>query len=71
LHYQEKEKTLRASLHEVEEAIARFRPEEQRRLLAKLPRLLKLPQTDLAYLKLAEASFQFWENTADAIYDTL
>jgi hypothetical protein len=62
---------MRVSLHDVEQAIARFRPEEQRRLLAELPRLLKLPQTDLAYLKLAEPSFEFWENPDDAIYDTL
>ncbi len=62
---------MRLSLEDVEQAIEHFRPQEQQRLLAELPRLLKLSRVDVAALKLAEPSFQFWENPDDAIYDTL
>ena len=62
---------MRLSLQDVERAIEQFAPEEQRRLLAGLPHLLKISILDFAYLKLAEPSFQFWENPDDAIYDTL
>ncbi len=59
------------SLHDIEQAIEQFPPEDQQRLLAELPRLLKISGVDLAHLKLAESAFQFWENPDDAIYDTL
>ncbi len=59
------------SLREVERAIEQFGPDEQRRLLAALPHLLKISVIDLAHLKVAEPSFQFWENPDDTIYDTL
>ena len=62
---------MRLSLHEVEEAIEQFPPREQRQLLSELPKLLKISGADFASLKLAESSFQFWENPDDAIYDTL
>lgn len=62
---------MRLSLQDVEQAIEQFPPEEQRRLLAELPHLLKISGADFAALKLAELSFQFWENPDDAIYDTL
>jgi hypothetical protein len=62
---------MRVSIEEVEQAIAQFPHEEQRRLLAELPGLLKFSPADFAYLKLAESSFHFWENPDDAIYDTL
>ena len=62
---------MRLSLEDVEQAIEQFAPEEQQRLLVELPKLLKISDTDLAYLKLAEPSFLFWENPDDAIYDTL
>ena len=62
---------MRLSLADVEQAIEHFPLQEQQRLLAELPRLLKISSADLAYLKLAEPSFQFWENPDDAIYDTL
>jgi len=32
---------------------------------------MHLSFANVAYLKLAESSFQFWENSDDAIYDTL
>ena len=59
------------SLQEVERAIEQFAPDEQRRLLAELPQLLKIPQMDVALMKLAEPAFRFWDNPDDAIYDTL
>lgn len=59
------------SLSEVERAIKKFEPEKQRKLLIKLPRLLKIKLEDLELLKLAEQSFKFWENKEDSIYDTL
>jgi len=62
---------MRLSLHEVEQAIEQFPPEDQQRLLTELPRLLKISGVELAYLKLAEQSFRFWDNSDDAIYDTL
>ena len=62
---------MRLSLQAVEHAIEQFPAQEQQKLLAELPRLLKISKGELAYLKLAEPSFQFWENPDDAIYDTL
>ena len=59
------------SLQDVEHAIEQFPPEDQRRLLAELPHLLKISGQDFWFLRLAEPSFQFWENPDDTIYDTL
>ena len=59
------------SLLEVDRAIKKFEPEKQRKLLIKLPQLLKIKLEDIELLKLAESSFSFWENKEDAIYDTL
>jgi len=59
------------SLSEVERAIKRFTPEKQRKLLIKLPSLLKLKKEELYLLKIAEKSFKFWENKSDSIYDNL
>ena len=59
------------TLQDVEEAIQQFPPKEQQRLLSELPRLLKISAANLALLNLAEPSFQFWENSDDAIYDRL
>ena len=59
------------SLEEIERAIAKASPARQRRLLKNLPRLLKIAKADLAFLKVAENSFDFWNNPEDAIYDRL
>ena len=59
------------SLKEIEQAILNAEPEEQKRLLGDLPHLLKIPAPDLALLKIAEPSFDFWNNTDDLIYDQL
>jgi len=62
---------MRVSLQDVEQAIQQFPPEEQRKLLAELPHLLKISATESADLKLVEPSFAFWDNPDDAVYDTL
>ena len=59
------------SLEEIEQAILDAKPEEQKRLLGDLPHLLKIPAMDFALLKIAEPSFDFWNNTDDMIYDHL
>ncbi|MDI6889111.1 MAG: hypothetical protein QMC78_05440 [Methanocellales archaeon] len=59
------------SIKKVEKAIKEMSLEEQRRLLLELPGLLKIPVEDLGLLKLAESSFDFWNNPEDAIYDSL
>ncbi len=58
--------TQNLSLLEVERAIKKFEPEKQRKLLIKLPQLLKIKFGDLELLKLAESSFKFWENKEDS-----
>lgn len=60
-----------AAIKELEREIEQAPPTTQRRLLAELERLLKVPSTDRALLKLAEPSFDFWDNPADQIYDNL
>ena len=62
---------MRLSLEEIEDAIQQCAPEEQRRLLAALPTLLHISSDDLAWMKLAEPSFELWNNPDDAVYDTL
>jgi len=63
--------TSNLSLLEVERAIKNFSTDKQRKLIIKLPQLLKIKIEDLKLLKLAEKSFKFWENKKDSIYDTL
>ncbi|OGF77322.1 hypothetical protein A3I27_03805 [Candidatus Giovannonibacteria bacterium RIFCSPLOWO2_02_FULL_43_11b] len=60
-----------SSLEKIEESIQKASPEEQRRLLIKLPHLLKLDVSDLILLKIAESSFDFWNNPDDTVYDSL
>ena len=59
------------SLDQIEEAIANANPEEQMRLLHDFPHLLKISALDMAFLKTAEKSFDFWNNSDDIIYDSL
>ena len=60
------------SLKDVEEAIRAFNPEEKRKLLSDLPKLLDgLSLEDENLLKLAESAFAFWDNAEDSIYDDL
>ena len=59
------------SLKAVEDVIIKANPEEQRKLLANLPHLLKVSYNDLFWAKAAEQAFDFWNNPDDVIYDHL
>lgn len=59
------------TIEQAEKIISQAKPEEQRKLLSDLPHLLKLSEEDLSLLKLAEFSFEFWNNPDDIIYDRL
>lgn len=56
---------------EISEAIEKLDLKEQIELLETLPGHLKISPDDLAWSRLAETSFEFWDNPEDAIYDTL
>jgi len=58
-------------LEKVEREISTLHAEEQRQLLHDLPALLKIALDDMLLLKMAERSFDFWENPDDRIYDEL
>lgn len=60
-----------ATLEKIEKEIKESTPLIQRRLLEHLPNLLKRHSPDLSLLKLSEQSFDFWDNSDDAIYDRL
>jgi len=62
---------LQMSLNEIEEAILFLKKEDQLKLTAELPVILKLPNDTLSLLKLAEPSFEFWNNPEDSVYDSL
>ena len=59
------------SVKQVVEAIERLGPQERLELVTVLPAILKLSADDYGWLKLAEPTFSFWNNDADAIYDGL
>ena len=56
---------------EISEAIEKLGVKEQIELLEVLPEHLKISPDDLAWSRLAEPAFEFWDNPEDAIYDTL
>jgi hypothetical protein len=51
--------------------IQKSKPEEQQELLTVLPHLLNINLSELILLKLAEKSFDFWNNSEDMVYDSL
>ncbi len=59
------------SLEEIENAILRLDQQSQQKLLNDLPRLLHLKRENVLLLKVAEHSFEFWDNSEDAVYDNL
>lgn len=59
------------TLKAIEKAIQRLKPEEQRKFLRDLPSLIHLEPEDWARSRAAEASFSFWDNPEDAVYDRL
>lgn len=58
-------------LREIENAIKALSTEEQKKLLAHLPNLIKIQEEDKSLLKVAEKAFDFWNNPEDEIYDSL
>lgn len=60
-----------STVAEISEAIEKLDVKEQLQLLQVLPRYLKIAPEDLAWAKLAEPAFAFWDNPEDAIYDQL
>ncbi|GAB63554.1 MAG: hypothetical protein DWB56_12365 [Candidatus Jettenia sp.] len=59
------------SLKDLTDAIEHLNQQEQKILLSKLLSLQKLSLDDLSLLKVAEPSFDFWDNPEDSIYDNL
>jgi len=62
---------METTMEKIQEVIADADPEKQRRLLAAMPRLLKIDTGSLRLLKAAEPNFDFWDNDEDAVYDNL
>ena len=60
-----------STLAEISEAIERLDVKDQIQLLQILPQHLKILPDDLAWSRLAEPAFEFWNNPEDAIYDEL
>ena len=60
-----------STVMEISAAIDKLDVKEQAELLRILPRHLKVSMDDLAWTRLAEPAFEFWNNSEDAIYDQL
>lgn len=60
-----------STVAEISEAIEKLDVKDQVKLLEELPQHLKIPPDDLAWSRLAEPAFEFWNNPEDAIYDDL
>ena len=51
--------------------IQEFKIQERDQFLHLLPTLLNISLEDYGWLKMAEPSFEFWDNEEDAVYDQL
>ena len=60
-----------STVREITDAIERLDVKSQFQLLGDLPRHLKISPDDIAWSRLAEPAFEFWNNPDDAIYDEL
>lgn len=60
-----------STVAEISEAIEKLPVKEQFALLQALPSHLKIPPEEIAWAKVAESAFDFWDNPEDAVYDTL
>ena len=60
-----------STVAEISEAIEKLDEKDQIQLLRILPEHLKISPDDLAWSRLAEPAFEFWDNAEDAIYDKL
>ena len=61
----------RWSVEEILGAVRELPPEAQREVLTRLPSVLALSADEMAWLRLAEPAFEFWDNPEDAAYDAL
>lgn len=60
-----------STVAEINEAIEKLDAKDQVKLLQLLPQHLKISPDDVAWSRLAEPAFEFWDNPEDAIYDQL
>lgn len=60
-----------STVAEITDAIEKLDVKDQVQFLQQLPNHLKISLEDAAWTRLAEPSFEFWENPEDAIYDQL
>jgi hypothetical protein len=60
-----------STVAEISDAIEKLDVKDQVELLRVLPQHLKISPDDLAWSRLAEPAFEFWNNPEDAIYDQL
>ena len=60
-----------STVAEINEAIEKLDLKDQIKLLQTLPEHLKISPNDLAWVRVAEPAFAFWDNPEDAIYDKL
>jgi len=60
-----------STVAEITEAIEKLDVRDQVELLRTLPQHLKVSPDDLAWSRLGEPAFEFWNNPEDAIYDQL
>lgn len=58
-----------STVMEISAAIEKLDVKEQVELLRILPQHLKIPVEDLAWSRMAEPAFEFWNNPEDAIYE--
>ena len=56
---------------EITDAIEKLDIKAQVALLRELPAHLKISPEDLAWARVAEGAFDFWDNPEDAIYDPI
>lgn len=59
------------SLDEIEDEIKKLDRSTQQKLLKDLLQMLEAEQESVALLKVSEPSFDFWDNSEDAVYDNL
>lgn len=59
------------SIEQILKEIQALSLDEQKKFLKQLPQTLQLDSDDFSWLKLAEPSFEFWDNAEDARYDEL
>jgi hypothetical protein len=59
-----------STVQEINEAIEKLDVREQVKLLQEMPQHLKISLDDIAWPRLAEPAFDFWNNPEDAVHGT-